>query len=130
MQHYQPRIVIDFDAEDGEGQEAPQAGSGTVSGAVGATSGKPADLLRSIQNMRLTLKRLEQQKQQHAASVAAAPGAGATASIVVLDKQASLQAQVSCGTAAVDVLLRGNPAAMLHAAPLVCLPSKHLMRQL
>ncbi|KAL4439717.1 hypothetical protein ABPG75_002718 [Micractinium tetrahymenae] len=83
------RIVIDFD-DDGEGSAvsaddgaeavagsaalAAAAAAGTQ-GAVGTGSNKPADLLRSIQTMRMTLKRLEQQKQQHAAA-SAAPAAG------------------------------------------------------
>ena len=83
-----PRIVIDFDAASDVEEEVEEAAQPAAAAAGGDT--KATDVLRSIQSMRLTLQRLEQQKQQHAAAgggAAALPGD-------VLDKQASLQAQV------------------------------------
>ena len=74
---------------------APEAGQ--PGGAPAAA--KPADMLRSIQGMRLALKRLEQQKAAAGAGAAAPPGAPAPAAAAdgrVHDKQAALQAQASC----------------------------------
>ncbi len=100
------RIVIDFD-DDGEASGADGAGGGLLGsahaaaadatgsshGVLGTGSNKPADLLRSIQNMRMTLKRLEQQKQQHAAGATLAASAGSNSG-GVLDKHITLQLQV------------------------------------
>jgi hypothetical protein len=86
----QPRIVIDFDADDSGAAPAPARTLSAPTGAAEAASagnGKPADMLRAIQSMRLTLKRLEQQK-------AASNGGGAAAG-PTLDKQATLLAQAS-----------------------------------
>ena len=109
----QPRIVIDFDGDsDGGG-----GGGGGASPSRQAPIQQqpqpqqqpqqpPADMLRSIQTMRLALKRLEQQKQQQHVATFAGAGGGALpaplgASISeaggVIDKQASLQAQASSG---------------------------------
>lgn len=56
---------------------------------------KPADMLRSIQGMRMALKRLEQQKAATGVGGPAPAGAAAHAlpDSAVLDKQAALQAQ-------------------------------------
>lgn len=105
----QRRIVVDFDddGDDGSAGSPPHrpASAHELGAPAGGGAGKPADLLRSIQNMRLTLKRLEQQKQMHA--VTAAPGAvggpsggasyagsGGLDGGGMLDKQAALQMQV------------------------------------
>ena len=103
----QPRIVIDFDAEDDGGFAQPGAAAAAAAVAAAglssdvATSSKPADMLRTIQSMRLSLKRLEQQKQQAAAAAAAAGAGGGAQSLFSagggeLDRQAAtLQAQAS-----------------------------------
>lgn len=86
--HMQRRIVIDFDADDSAAATAAPARTlstpAVAAEAASAGNGKPADMLRAIQSMRLTLKRLEQQK------VAAGGGGGAAPT---LDKQAALLAQ-------------------------------------
>lgn len=105
----QPRIVIDFDAADDDddgGADSLRAPARTLSAPAGAAAAqgdaagpasgagaKPADMLRSIQNMRLTLKRLEQQKALHAAGAPPALGGGAATDM--LGKQATLQTQAS-----------------------------------
>ena len=81
------RIVINFDDEDDDA--APEA----------APPGRPADLLRSIQSMRLSFKRLQQEKAaaQHGGVPANLPAnlpASAMPRGGVVDKQASLLAEV------------------------------------
>lgn len=65
-------------------------------GQPGVAAAKPADMLRSIQGMRLALKRLEQQKAAAGAGGAAPPGVAAPTAAAeggVHDKQAVLQAK-------------------------------------
>ncbi len=86
----QPRIVIDFDAVD-EGDAAALAAFNLPD------AGKPADMLRHIQSMRLSLMRLEQQKVQNGGASGNANGGSGTGPPTasgMLDKQTALQAQV------------------------------------
>lgn len=85
----QGRIFIDFDASDDERATAgppasPRPASADAAAGAGSTAASAADMQRSIQSMRLSLQRLEQERP-----AAVAPGGA------VADKQAALKAEVS-----------------------------------
>ena len=127
----QPRIVIDFDGDsDGGGGGASPSRQAPFQ----QPQQPPADMLRSIQTMRLALKRLEQQKQQQQQHVAASAGTGAgappaglgassTGAGGVIDKQASLQAQASNGLQAACLWpSAGSVCVCLPACPIPVCP--------